>query len=176
MNPKTKKILIIGGSLLVISGVAYYFLKKKKDEQLVGTDTQPVLDTPIVSDVAKPTADASKPLIRVNKPLSKPITSKKPSVPKGIPTGSTQISLVSAVDYLAGTPNGAIDKKLYAKYEKLPIYNALGTKVGTTVKNGYLGVIYTTSILNGNTTLKFVNGNGVKYQIPLSNGLLIRVK
>ena len=174
MEAKTKKTLIIGSLVVVAAGViGFLWWKKKKAKESETTDSTLQGSTETTPSLS-PSADTGKGITKVTTtaPIKTTAPTTKP-VATGIPTGVSKAQLVSAVDLLAGNPNGANQKAIYAGLDGLTIYNAKGDAVRKTKKNELLGIVsYTEKLKSGAYLLWFMN-LGVKYRIPAS-GVLVK--
>jgi hypothetical protein len=170
MEPKTKKTVLVVGSLLAIAGIVLYLLHKRKSDAaaaMAGNSTDSSGNTaPIGTKITTqgPVQSTTKPIVKVGTTPPKNV---------GIPIQTAKAQLVSARDLLAGNPNAANQKAIYAQYDNLVIYNANIQPVRKTKANEFLGVISKTENINGNYWFRFIASGGVVYKMPIT-GVLVK--
>lgn len=180
-NPKvkSKKGVIIAAIVLIAGAVGYYLWKRKKDKETeVGATDGGTELTKDASASTKPEKEASDitkstPIVTKSNPLKTNVTIPK-DAPKGVKAEFNQpATLVSAVDLLAGDPNGAYHKSIFAQVSNLPVYNMNGQKAFVTKKGQWIGYVTKVQKIGGFYRLFFLGSGGVKYYMPAS-GVLVK--
>jgi len=142
MNKKKKLYLGIGIGLLALAGGYYWYTTRKKKQP------EAIMPEPIVSDSPKTTT----------------ITTKETKPTKGsVPFSkieTTQVK-IQPMQPLLTSGSDLTGKKIYSIYGNTTIYSTDGKKMGTTIKNEYLGTVKKVDrMANGVYWVYFVSRSG----------------
>lgn len=161
MEPKTKKVVIVGVSLAIIGGIVWYVYnehqKEKQKSGLTVKSDAPVLTTPATTT---PSPTSPKPKSASSAPIKSPVD--VPVSPKPVSADS----LIGSKGEMA-----IVGKTLIAKSNGAGIYSTTNQKVSVTKAGESLGKAFkATRMKAGNYLIKYQDNSG-NYRVIASSSV-----